>query len=167
MNRRKKKFFLRIQVASRKTDASFLTFGLTTMDLKEKFADYKAMVDADIEKGKRASSKEKSYKVTIFHKEGSQVVEGESKSFDLLQAADGWADRKLFADASALHAEIVTSLIRKNGSLIKFTVMRQDAIARMLRAKRGPTMKSNTVGGNGSLSFKPRVKNDTFYFSHG
>lgn len=130
------------------------------------------MVDADIEKAKKASSKEprqkaeKSYKVTIFHKEGSQVVEGESESFDLLQTADGWADRKLFADASSLHAEIVTSLIGKNGSPIKFTVMRQDAIARTLRAKKGPTMKSNAVGG-GSLSFKPRVKNDTFYFSRG
>lgn len=132
---------------------------------------FERMRDQDIEKARKSSEKQprekavKAYTVTLFHKEGSRIVEGESESFDILQAADGWADRRLFADASTVHAEILTSMIGKNNQPIKFTVMRQDAIARMLKAKRGPVTKGSSV--SSSLSFKPKVKNDISHFSRG
>ena len=130
------------------------------------------MVDADIEKARARGAREpkekapKSYTVVLFHKEGSRIVDGESKGFDTLQEADGWADRKLFADASTVHAEILTPMMGKNNQAIKFTIMRQDAIARILKAKKGPMMK-NSSSRSGSLSFKPRAKNDTCHFSRG
>ena len=129
------------------------------------------MRDQEIENARVRSQKEpnetvaKPYTVILFHKDGSQIVEGDSESFDLLQKADGWADRRLVADASTVHAEILTTMIGKNNQPIKFMVMRQDAIARMLKAKRGPVTKGGTT--SSSLGFKPKVKNDVSHFSRG
>ncbi len=135
---------------------------------------FKYMVDAELDKAKIASEKEpgtrvkkiKKYSVTIFLKQGLLVVAGDDEGFDILQDAEGWADRRLFENASAVHAEIVTMMAGKDGKAIKFISHRQDAIARVLKQKKAPFTKNQSSSGGG-LGFRPKVKNDHFYFSRG
>jgi len=128
------------------------------------------MVDEEIAAAKAKSQnvrepKVKNYTVTIWCKDGSQVAEGVSEGFTLMQEAEGWADRRLFEDASSVYAEVVSTMIGKNGP-ITWRIERGDAIARVLKSKRGPVMKGQSKSA-GSLSFRPKVKEDHFYFSRG
>lgn len=134
---------------------------------------YQRMLDEEIEaarlrgekSGEERERKVYPYTVTIFCKDGSNVVEGKSDGFSLMQEAERWADRRLFEDASSLYAEVVSTHIGKNGP-IKWTIQRGDAIARTLPRKVGPVMKGSAKS-TGKLSFGVKAKNDTFYFSRG
>lgn len=125
------------------------------------------MVDEEIEAARNRATnvreaKVKTYTVTIITKDG----EGKSEGFAMTQEAEGWADRRLFEDASALYAEVVSTHIGKSGTPIKWQIMRQDAIARTLKSKGGPVMKSQSKT-TSSLGFGVKVHNDRCSFSRG
>lgn len=125
------------------------------------------MVDEEIEAARNRATnvrepKVKTYTVTIFTQDG----EGKSEGFAMTQEAEGWADRRLFEDASALYAEVVSTHIGKSGTPITWRIMRQDSIARVLKSKGGPVMKGQAKS-TGKLGFGVKAKNDTFYFSRG
>lgn len=129
------------------------------------------MVDDEIEAARtRATNvrtpKIKTYTVTIIHSHGNGVVAGKSEGFEMMQEAEGWADRRLFEDASSLYAEVVSTHIGKSGVPIKWQVMRQDSIARTLKGKGGPVMKSQSKT-TSSLGFGVKVHNDRCSFSRG
>lgn len=125
------------------------------------------MVDDEIEAARtRATNvrepKVKTYTVTIMTKDG----EGKSEGFAMMQDAEGWADRRMFEDASSLYAEVVSTHVGKSGTPIKWQVMRQDSIARTLKGKGGPVMKSQSKT-TSSLGFGVKVHNDRCSFSRG
>ena len=78
---------------------------------------------------------------TVYDGRGNVVQDAKGKDiiagFDLASAADRFADRRLFECASDCFAVIAsTRMFRANGEPISTTVMRNDAIARVLKGKR-------------------------------
>jgi hypothetical protein len=89
------------------------------------------------------------------------------ETFDLSTQAEGWADRRLFDGASDWFAVIeATKMFRKDGEPLATTIMRDDAIARILRVKKGPVMKSKPQS-TSKLSFGVKAKGDHVQFSRG
>lgn len=101
----------------------------------------------------------KRYIATIMH--GN--VEGESKSFDMMQDAERWSDRNLAYDASTTHASIESNFIGAQN--ISWTIDRADAIARTFKRSIGPACRTISFGSK--LSFGVKAKGDLFYFSKG
>lgn len=89
------------------------------------------------------------------------------KSFELASDADRWADRRLFEGASDWYAVISHSrMMRADGDPISNVIMRQDAIARILKIKKGP-MSKKTGTRDGKLSFGVKAHQDHAHFSRG
>lgn len=129
--------------------------------------------DAILNPKEKAPSK--NWIVTIFDAEGNictrlneEGKEVELKmGFDLGQRASEWADRRLFAGASDWYATVThTSMVTKEGEPISSIIMRQDAIARILKSPKGPAMKSQAKAG-GTLGNKMKVSNFVAIFSKG
>jgi hypothetical protein len=83
------------------------------------------------------------------------------KGFDHASEADRWVDRRLFEGASDWYGEI------DHASLpIHTRIERQDAIARILKKAKGPTVQ---VRGKSTktLGFEHKAKENRFYFSRG
>jgi len=113
------------------------------------------------------------YQVTLFCKfysrDGICTVDvgdhkGEKTIFDAdtYQDASRIADRKLSQREDAVYAVIVNTHDRP----IETRVMRDDAIARMYAAPKGPSTR-NTSSGGSNLGFGIKAKNDISHFSRG
>jgi hypothetical protein len=83
------------------------------------------------------------------------------KGYDLSEDGRRWIDRRLFDGASDWYGELVHS-----HSSCKETVFRQDAVARMLAKKRGPSVHVSARS-TGKLSFGAHCKQKRVSFSHG
>lgn len=84
------------------------------------------------------------------------------ESFDMAQQADGWVDRRLFDGASDWHGVIQHTKI----ACLKTVVMREDAIARILKKPKAPACHTKGVSTK-SLGFGVKAKGDHFHFSKG
>ena len=133
---------------------------------------FAAMVENELNKAKEKSAKPnvdktekvkkcKNYTVIINVKYG----EGKVATFDMMQDAERWADRRLFEDASSVSATIESMLKGKDNNYISWEIMRGDSIARVLKQKAGPVSKGTAK--TSALSFRPKVHNDKAYFSKG
>jgi hypothetical protein len=125
------------------------------------------MVDDEIDSARNRAvnvreKKVKTYTVTIICQDGP----GKSEGFAMMQEAEGWADRRMFEDASSLYANVVSTHIGKSGTPICWRVERNDSIARTLKHKTGAVMKvaSKTTD---KLGFGVKVHNDRCSFSRG
>jgi len=89
------------------------------------------------------------------------------KSFALASEADRWTDRRLFEGASDWYGVIQHATItRSDGEPISTVVMRQDALARILKAPKSPFSKKTGTRDN-KLSFGVKVQQSHAKFSHG
>jgi hypothetical protein len=94
-------------------------------------------------------------------------VEDLQKGFDKSSDADRWSDRKLFDAPCDCYAIVShTSIVNKSGDLLYTVVMRDDAIARILKVERGPVMKAHSKTTD-RLGFGTKVHNDRSVFSKG
>jgi hypothetical protein len=129
-----------------------------------------AMEKAATEPGTR-----KSYLATILDSEGNVCTRINDKgaevdlreSFDMGSDAERWCDRRLFDGASDWFGMVeMTKIHNSDGEPLTTIIMRQDAIARILKIKKGPVSKSKPKS-TGSLSFGVKVSNSVAKFSHG
>lgn len=81
---------------------------------------------------------------------------------DTFNAANRLADRRLVDRGDSVYATITNNI----GKPITTNIQRDDAIARVLKAPKGPATR-NTHSGGSKLGFTPRAKNDTCHFSRG
>lgn len=143
--------------------------------LSHHLAQETAKAEAAMEKAAQPQVR-KNYIVTVYNAKGEiqtrkNANTGEDmdlrETFDLSSQAEGWADRRLFDGASDWFAVIEhTKMTDRDGNPLATTVMRDDAIARILRAKKGPVMKSKPQS-TSKLSFGVKAKGDHFQFSRG
>lgn len=121
------------------------------------------------EEGEAPSPAEKSWRVAVYNDKNELQTKVNSKgeiedleqSFEASARASGWADRRLFDGASDWHAAI---LHLPTGRIE--IILRADAMARIMRQKKGPTC--HTPGkGTQKLSFGTKVKETRVTFSHG
>lgn len=119
--------------------------------------------------------KSKSYEVIVYNAKGDvqQAPDSNGKikdlkeSFDSSTKAEGWADRRLFDGAPGWFAVVTaTKLFRQDGTNFAATVLRDDAIMRILKVKKGPVMKAQKKP-SGRLSFGVKVHESKVSFSHG
>ncbi len=119
----------------------------------------------------------KSWEASIYNAKGEMQfransstgeLEELSKGFDSSSDADGWVDRRLFEGASDWYSEIVSTKIisQKTGLALKQTILRDDAIARILRKPKGAAMHKSAKSTN-SLGFGVKAKQDRASFSRG
>jgi len=88
-------------------------------------------------------------------------------AFDSGSDADGWVDRRLEESASDCFGTVEsTKLFKSDGDPFTITILRQDALARLLRSKKGAVMKSKPQSA-GRLSFGVKAKQDHCHFSKG
>lgn len=117
----------------------------------------------------------KSWVARIFNKDGHLVETANTKGeivdlemmFDMASDADRWTDRRLFEGAPDWFGVVQhTSITRTDGEPITTVIMRDDAIARIL--KRPAQAASKKQGkGDGKLSFGCKVHQSRATFSHG
>lgn len=81
---------------------------------------------------------------------------------NLFNIAQRLADRRLVERADAVYASITNNV----GKPITTLIQRDDAIARLLSHKKGPSVR-RTGSTSSSLKFEMHVKNDTCHFSRG
>lgn len=121
------------------------------------------------------TSSTKKFIVTIFNSAGEiqQVLDKHGDQKDLRQGfnehqdAAGWADRRLFDGAPDWFAVIEESgKLTPNGDIVSQNILRDDAIARILKRPRGSVMKAHKQS-TPRLSFGVKVSNDVFKFSRG
>lgn len=141
------------------------------------------MLMVEIRKGEEAmarreagpQSKPKNWIATIYDAKGNVAtrinpkgeVEELTKSFDLGQEADRWADRRLVEGEPDCIAVVQhATILNRHGEPLSTTILRGDAMARAFAATKGPVMRK-TGGTTSSLSFRPKAHNDVSKFSHG
>lgn len=141
------------------------------------------MIASEIRKGEEAMAKAqegstkapKNWIATIYNAKGEVCtrtnakgeVEDLEESFDLSQEADRWTDRRLFEGAPDWYGIVAhVSLKNKEGDPLSTVIMRNDAIARIMKAPKGAVMRK-TGGSTSKLSFGVKAKNDVSKFSHG
>jgi hypothetical protein len=84
------------------------------------------------------------------------------KGFDLSSDADRWSDRRLVECSSDCYAVVSHSMMP-----IETIIRRDDAMSRIFKIAKGPSMKAQPKGGSGRLSFGVKVKEDRARFSSG
>lgn len=141
------------------------------------------MIASEVRKGEEAIAKreaagekpKKNWVATIYNAKGEvctrQNAKGETEdleeSFDNSSDADRWTDRRLFEGAPDWYGIVShTSLINKEGEPLHTVVMRDDAIARILKTPKGPAVR-RTGGSTSKLSFGVKATQDRAYFSRG
>lgn len=141
---------------------------------KATIAEQESAKAAKSEPKESAPKEPAAYTVTIF----VQGVRGEAevglddkgvelvKNCPTMQAAETWAENRMWDRGDALYAEVVANkLIGKNGAMV-FKIDRQEAMFNKLKGKRPPECKK--VGStSGKLSFGVKVRNDHCHFSKG
>lgn len=117
----------------------------------------------------------KGYVATVYNAKGEVIQEKNSvgkvvdltDSFDNGQRASDWCDRRLFDQSPGCFAVVVsTKLFKKNGDAFTATILRDDAIGRIEKKKKGPVMKAKPKE-TGRLSFGVKAKESKASFSHG
>ena len=118
----------------------------------------------------------KAYVATIYNSKTGEVVQEKNdkgKLVDLTQSfedgtrAEGWTDRRLFEGAPEWFGVVTaTKLFKADGSNFAATILRDDAIARILRKPKAPVMKAQKKSG-GRLSFGVKCKPSHASFSRG
>jgi hypothetical protein len=94
-------------------------------------------------------------------------IEDLQKGFDKSSDADRWVDRRLFDGAPDWFGTVShTTLCNKEGDPISTVIMRDDAIARILRQPKDAVMKVKSKTTD-KLSFGVKVHNDHSTFSGG
>lgn len=125
------------------------------------------------EPGEGKSSKP--YLAIIWNSKGEiqQAVDANGKMKDLRQSfdkstqAESWVDNRLFHGASDLFGTIeATKLFKQDGSVFTATVLRVDAIGRVLKVPKGPVMKARPKS-TGKLGFGVKCKPSHASFSRG
>jgi hypothetical protein len=122
-----------------------------------------------------SSHSSKSWVARIFDAKGNLVETANTKGeivelemmFDMASDADRWTDRRLFEGAPDWFGVVQhTSIMRADGEPITSVIMRDDAIARIL--KRPASAATKKMGkGDGKLSFGVKVSQSRATFSHG
>jgi len=112
----------------------------------------------------------------IFDAKGNLVIAQNSKgelveleeTFHSASDADRWTDRRLFEGAPDCFGVIQHTQIRRSsdGEPITSVIMRQDAIARILKTPKSPLSKK-TGSRDNKLSFGVKVAQSRCHFSHG
>jgi len=89
------------------------------------------------------------------------------QSFDKSTQAESWVDNRLFNGSPDWFGTIeATKLFKQDGSVFTATVLRVDAIGRVLKAPKGPVLKAQKKSG-GRLSFGVKCKESKASFSRG
>ena len=89
------------------------------------------------------------------------------QSFDKSTQAESWVDNRLFNGSSDCFGTIeATKLFKQDGSVFTATVLRVDAIGRILKAPKGPVMKARPKS-TGRLGFGVKCKPSHASFSRG
>ena len=112
---------------------------------------------------------QKAYIATIYDAKGNVATvlteEKEEKelrqSFDMAQDAERWCDRRLFDGAPDWHGTVESTK-----GLPPIHVLREDAIARILKQPKGPAVHTKGVSTK-KLGFGVKAKGDHFHFSKG
>lgn len=108
----------------------------------------------------------KNWIACVYDSKGNPIEDLE-KSFELASDADRYVDRKLFDGASDWYGVVSHSrIMRADGDPISNIILRQDAIARILKIKKGP-MSKKTGTRDGKLSFGVKAHQDHAHFSRG
>lgn len=96
-----------------------------------------------------------------------EVVELE-QGFDLASQAERWVDRRLFDGAPDWYGEVAhtTMTSAKDGLPLTLRVERSDAIARILKKPKGPTIHRRAQS-TAKLSFGVKIRESRSTFSHG
>jgi hypothetical protein len=81
---------------------------------------------------------------------------------DSFNDASRLADRRLAERADSVYATVTNNV----GKPITTTIQRDDAIARVFKSPKGPSVRNTSSGGT-NLGFGVKAKNDTCYFSRG
>lgn len=139
------------------------------------------MIASETAKGEEAMRKRdeepaitKPWTATIYDKDGqiATKINEQGKEVDLFekfdqpQDAEGWTDRRLFDGQPDWFGVVQsTTMTNKHGEALSTTVLRVDALARMLRKKKGPVM--DRPKSTSKLSWGAKVKNSVSKFSHG
>lgn len=120
--------------------------------------------------------KTKAYVARIYDSKTGEVVQVQNdkgkwvdleESFDNGTRAEGWADRRLFDGASTWFGTVeATKLFKQDGSTFTATVLRVDAIGRILKVPKGPVMKAQKQS-TGRLGFGVKCKPSHASFSRG
>jgi hypothetical protein len=136
---------------------------------------------SEVAKGEAAMEKagqpqtSKNYMATIYDSKGNVCTKLNDKgkevplrqSFDSGSDADGWVDRRLFEGESDWFGTVAsTKLFKADGDPFTITVCRQDAIARILKQKKGSVMKSKPQSAS-RLGFGVKAKQSHCHFSKG
>lgn len=120
-------------------------------------------------------SVKKPWVARIFDAKGNLVQDHNTKgelrdleeTFAMASDADRWTDRRLFEGAPDWFGVIQhTTILRADGEPITSVVMRQDAIARILKQPKGAVSKK-TGSRDNKLSFGVKVSQSRCHFSHG
>lgn len=117
-----------------------------------------------------SSHTSKPWLATVYNAKG-EVVQNDkeedlSKFFQLASDADRWVDLRLVEGASDNFAVIEHArIMRADGTPISTTIMRGDALARILKAKKHPF--SKRTGTDSRMSFGVKSKPSRSVFSHG
>lgn len=132
-----------------------------------------AMVKSEESSGGGSS---KNYIATIYNSKGEVQTRIDEKTgkekelsqgFDSEQAASGWCDRRLFDGAPDWFGVVESQhVFRNDGSSFTTTVLRNDAIGRILKAPKGAVMKRQKKA-TGRLSFGVKTHPSRASFSHG
>jgi hypothetical protein len=111
----------------------------------------------------------------IFDAKGNLVITKNAKgeeveleeTFQSASDADRWTDRRLFEGASDWFGVVQhTRIMRADGEPLTSVIMRQDAIARILKIPKSPLVKKTGTRDN-RLSFGVKVAQSRAHFSHG
>lgn len=135
-----------------------------------------AKAEAQLERAQNSEpARNKAHYATIYNSKGeiqTYVDEnGEEKElvagYELHQEAMGWSDRKLIDCASDCYSVIESMrLFDKEGNTLKTIVLRDDAMARVFKAKKLALHKSKPQT-TSRLGFGVKAKGDRSRFSHG
>ncbi len=118
----------------------------------------------------------KSYVARIYDSKTGEVVQVQNEkgkvvdleeSFDNSFRAEGWTDRRLFDGAVTWFGVVeATKLFRQDGTPFTATILRVDAIGRILKVGKGPVMKAKPKS-TGKLGFGVKCKPSHASFSRG
>jgi hypothetical protein len=142
---------------------------------QNEIAKAEAKLSQDESSATGGSRKLKNWVATVYNAKGevqchtteSGKIEELDKSFDMVADADRWADLRLFQGASDWYAVVShTKIMRADGDPIYTVIMRQDAMARILKRPKTPFSKKTGTRDN-RLSFGVKVKESHAKFSHG
>lgn len=120
--------------------------------------------------------KTKNYVATVWNSKGEVVQAADSNgkikdlkdSFETSTQAERWADNRLFDGAPDWFCVVETThVFKQDGTPFTATILRGDAIARILKRPKAPVMKAQKSGKGGKLSWGVKVSESKASFSHG